>query len=64
MGMWIMYLAGSAAYYSLEDDRPIAGPLFGTTALIVYFGEIYGGWRAAKYYQKKGLDDQDISLNK
>ena len=64
MGMWTMYLAGSSAYYSLKDDRPIAGPLFGTTALIVYFGEIYGGWRAAKYYQTKELDDQDISLNK
>jgi len=64
MGMWTMYLAGSSAYYSLKNDRPIAGPLFGTTALVVYFGEIYGGWRAAKYYQTKGLDDQGISLNK
>ena len=53
MGMWTMYLAGNSAYYSLKDDRPIAGPLFGTMALIVYIGEIYGGWRAAKYYHKK-----------
>ena len=51
MGMWTMYLVGSSAYYSLKNDRPIVGPLFGATALIVYFGEIYGGWRAAKYYQ-------------
>ena len=64
MGMWTMYLAGSSAYYSLKNDRPIAGPLFGTMALIVYIGEIYGGWRATKYYQKKGLEDQDHPLNK
>jgi len=50
MGMWTMYLAGSVAYYSIKDQRPIAGPLFGTIAIIVYIGEIYGGWRTAKYY--------------
>ena len=63
MGMWTMYLVGSSAYYSLKNDRPIAGPLFGATALIVYFGEIYGGWRAAKYYQTKRYVDENPTLN-
>tara|TARA_Y100000590_G_scaffold361959_1_gene418871 strand:+ start:24119 stop:24799 length:681 start_codon:yes stop_codon:yes gene_type:complete len=60
MGMWTIYLVGSSAYYSLKDDRPIAGPLFGATALIVYFGEIYGAWRTAKYYEIKGYEDQEL----
>ena len=51
MGMWMMYLVGNSAYNSIENERPIAGPLFGIAAVFVYLGEIYGGWRAAKIYQ-------------
>ena len=51
MGMWMMYLVGNSAYNAIENERPIAGPLFGIAAGFVYLGEIYGGWRAAKFYQ-------------
>ena len=51
MGMWMMYLVGNSAYNAIKNERPISGPLFGIAAGFVYLGEIYGGWRAAKFYQ-------------
>ena len=51
MGMWMMYLVGNSAYNAIENERPIAGPLFGIATGFVYLGEVYGGWRAAKNYQ-------------
>tara|TARA_Y100000590_G_scaffold31838_1_gene35178 strand:- start:212 stop:856 length:645 start_codon:yes stop_codon:yes gene_type:complete len=59
LGIWTMYLAGSTAYYSVRNQHSISGPIFGTIALIVYFGEIYGGWRTVKYYQKKKLNKEN-----
>ena len=41
-----------SAYFSIKEKRAIAGPLFFTTAAVVYLGEIYGAWRSAKYYRK------------
>ena len=52
MGLWTFYLVYNSAHYAIKDERPIAGPILGTAAVYVYLGEIYGGWRAAKYYQK------------
>ena len=52
LGFWTFCLLGTSANQSLKDDRTIAGPLFLTLTAVVYFGEIYGSWRAAKYYQK------------
>ena len=52
MGLWTFYLVSNSAYSAIKDERPIAGPILGTAAVYVYLGEIYGGWRAAKYYQK------------
>ena len=51
MGLWTFYIVGNAAYNSIKYKRPIAGPLFGLAAAFTYLGEIYGGWRTAKYYQ-------------
>ena len=51
MGLWTFYLVYNSAHYAIKDERPIAGPILGTAAVYVYLGEIYGGWRAAKYYQ-------------
>ena len=61
MGMWMMYVVGNSAYHAIKNKRPISGPLFGIAAGFVYLGEVYGGWRAAKYYQiqdrvPKGLE--------
>jgi hypothetical protein len=36
MGMWMMYLVGNSAYNAIENERPIAGPLFGIAAGFVY----------------------------
>ena len=52
MGLWTFYLVSNSAYSAIKDERSIAGPILGTAAVYVYLGEIYGGWRAAKYYQK------------
>ena len=52
MGFWTFCLLGTSANQSLKDNRTIAGPLFLTLTTVAYFGEIYGSWRAAKYYQK------------
>ena len=44
-------LSGNAAYTALNQERPLAGPLFTAVFIVAYLGEIYGGWRSAKYYQ-------------
>ena len=66
MGMWMMYLVGNSAYNALKKERPIAGPLFGIAAGFVYLGEVYGGWRAAKYHQysEKNIDENSFRISK
>jgi len=62
MGMWMMYLVGNSAYNALQNERPLAGPLFGIAAGFVYLGEVYGGWRAAKNYQYS--DENSFRISK
>ena len=66
MGMWMMYLVGNSAYNALKNERTIAGPLFGIAAGFVYLGEVYGGWRAAKYYRysEKNIDENSFRMSK
>ena len=52
MGLWTVYLTASSAIYAHKHKNHILGPLLIGSASITYFGEIYGAWRAAKYYQK------------
>ena len=51
MGFMTVALTATAAYGGLSTDRPIEGGIFLSFATIFYTGEIYGAWRAAKYYQ-------------
>ena len=44
-------LSGNAAYMAIDQKRPYAGPFFTAVFIIAYLGEIYGGWRSAKFYQ-------------
>ena len=44
-------LSGNAAYMAINQKRPYAGPFFTAVFIIAYLGEIYGGWRSAKFYQ-------------
>ncbi|MBC8400941.1 MAG: membrane protein insertion efficiency factor YidD [Candidatus Marinimicrobia bacterium] len=55
MGFMTVALTVSAAYSGLSTDRPIEGGIFLSFATIFYTGEIYGAWRAAKYYQPTKL---------
>ncbi|MBA65946.1 MAG: hypothetical protein CMG55_09115 [Candidatus Marinimicrobia bacterium] len=52
MGLWTVYLTTSSAYYANKNKNPILGPFFLGIAGVTYFGEVYGGWRANKYYKK------------
>ena len=40
----------------LENQNKIMMNVFGTTSLIFYISDIYGSWRAAKYYQPKKIE--------
>ena len=55
MGFWSVYIAYSSAYFSIKNNKKIASPFMGITFTFIYFGEIYGAWRTAKYYQKSSL---------
>ena len=44
-------LSGNAAYMAINQKQPYAGPFFTAVFIIAYLGEIYGGWRSAKFYQ-------------
>ena len=38
-------------FHSNKNKQLIVAPAFSTTFAVLYAAEIYGGWRAAKYYQ-------------
>tara|TARA_B100001113_G_C21122550_1_gene628039 strand:+ start:6032 stop:6679 length:648 start_codon:yes stop_codon:yes gene_type:complete len=57
-GLWTMYLTSSSTYYSIKNQKYIVSPLLGIITAYVYFGEIYGAWRAVKYYQKPSKSAQ------
>ncbi len=52
MGLWTVYLTTSSAIYAHKNKNSILGSFLVGFAAITYFGEIYGAWRTAKYYQK------------
>ena len=41
MGFWTFYITGSSAYFSIKEERAIAGPLFLTAAAVVYLSLIH-----------------------
>lgn len=57
MGLWTIYLTTSSAIYARKNRNQILTPFFLGVAAITYFGEIYGSWRSAKYYQKDNKDN-------
>lgn len=50
-GLWSFILYSSTAYTTKNNKNKIATTIFTSLCLYVYMGEIYGGWRTAKYYQ-------------
>ena len=46
-------IASEISLIAMKNQRKILGPLFLGSFTILYASEIYGSWRAAKYYQPK-----------
>ncbi len=51
MGFMTVALTATAAYGGIKADRTVEGGIFLSIAAVFYAGEIYGAWRAAKYFQ-------------
>ena len=52
MGFWTVYITTSTAIYANRNKNQILGPILLGVAGITYLGEVYGAWRAERYYQK------------
>ena len=50
-GLWSFFLYGSTTYNLIRSDNKVLTPIFIGICFYTYLGEIYGGWRSAKYYQ-------------
>jgi putative component of membrane protein insertase Oxa1/YidC/SpoIIIJ protein YidD len=50
-GFWSFFLYGSSTVRLIENESKFLAPIFAGICFYTYLGEIYGGWRAAKYYQ-------------
>ena len=55
-GLCSFILYSSTAYRTKNNKNKIATSIFTSLCFYVYLGEIYGGWRTAKYYQPSKLD--------
>ena len=54
------FFASLKAYsFAKENQNKIMMNVFGTTSLIFYISDIYGSWRAAKYYQPKKIESHE-----
>ncbi|NQU26751.1 MAG: membrane protein insertion efficiency factor YidD [Candidatus Marinimicrobia bacterium] len=51
MGFLMVTLLGTVAQSSYQNDHNIIGGIYLSATTVFYFGEIYGAWRTAKYYQ-------------
>jgi hypothetical protein len=49
MGMTTMYMMANTAYKAINNDKPLIASFYISLSAFIYFGEIYGGWRAAKF---------------
>ena len=50
-GFWSFFLYGSSTIKLIENESKFLAPIFAGICFYTYLGEIYGGWRSAKYYQ-------------
>jgi len=51
MGFLMVTFLGTVTQSSYQNDHNILGGIYLSATTIFYFGEIYGAWRTAKYYQ-------------
>ena len=50
-GLWSFIIYSYTAYETKNNKNKITTSIFTSLCFYVYLGEIYGGWRTAKYYQ-------------
>ena len=48
-------IAWETSSIAIKNQRKILGPFFLGSFTILYAAEIYGSWRAAKYYQPQTI---------
>ena len=58
MGLWTVYMTTSSAIYANRNKNKILGPVLLGFAGITYLGEVYGAWRAERYY--KNIENGNI----
>lgn len=54
-----LFASLKAYSFAKENQNKIMMNVFGTTSLIFYISDIYGSWRAAKYYQPKKIESHE-----
>ncbi len=54
MGFLMVTFLGTVTQSSYRNDHNILGGIYLSATTAFYFGEIYGAWRTARYYQPRG----------
>ena len=54
-----LFASLKAYSFAKVNQNKIMMNVFGTTSLIFYISDIYGSWRAAKYYQPKKIESHE-----
>ena len=54
-----LFASLKAYSFAKENQNKIMVNIFGTTSLIFYISDIYGSWRATKYYQPKKIESHE-----
>ena len=54
-----LFASLKAYSFAKENQNKIMMNVFGVTSLIFYTSDIYGSWRAAKYYQPKKIESHE-----
>ena len=52
-GASTLFLISNSAYKNFQEDNFFRANILGVASIFIYASEIYGSWRAAKYYQIK-----------
>ena len=52
-GVSTLFLISNSAYKNFQEDNFFRANILGVASIFIYASEIYGSWRAAKYYQIK-----------
>ena len=59
-GASTLFLISNSAYKNFQEDNLFRANILGVASIFIYASEIYGSWRAAKYYQIKRNRADDL----